>query len=71
MTRAPLWSRSAVLAPLFGLTLASSVSAEYRNGSRFDPGREMTARAEGAPAELDRVTGFVGQWDVEIVLPQS
>jgi len=70
MTGAPLWNSSASLAPLLGLLLASSVSAEYRNGIRFDPGREMTTRAEGAPAELDRVTGFVGQWDVEIVQPQ-
>lgn len=54
-----------------GLLLAANASAEYRNGIRFDPGRDMTERAQGAPPELDRVTGFVGQWDVEIVRPST
>ena len=71
MRSAPLWNRFAIVALAFGLLPATSALAEYRSGARFDPGREMTARAEGAPVELDRVTGFVGQWDVEIVRPQS
>jgi hypothetical protein len=65
------WNRYRTLALALGLLLATSVSAEYRNGARFDPGREMTARAEGAPVELDRVTSIVGQWDVEIFLPRA
>jgi len=71
MRSAPPWNRAVFVALAFVLLPATSVSAEYRNGARFDPGREMTARAEGAPVELDRVTGFVGQWDVDIVRPQS
>lgn len=47
--------------------LATAASAEYRNGKRFDPAREMTARAPGAPEELDRVISYLGQWDVEMV----
>lgn len=58
-----------LLALALALSLAAPVSAEYRNGSRFDPGRQMTARAAGAPAELDRVAGLIGQWDVAIVRP--
>jgi len=46
-------------------------AAEVRNGKHFDPGREMTQRAEGAPAELDRVTRFIGQWDVDVVMPRT
>lgn len=64
------------LRPLFtaiaiALLVSSASFADNRNGIRFDPGREMSARAEGAPEELDRVTLFVGQWDVEIVRPQA
>lgn len=54
---------------LLGLALALPVEAGSRNGVRFDPGRDMTGRAEGAPVELDHVTGFLGQWDVVITRP--
>lgn len=70
MTGAPHWNHTTFAMLGVGLSLAASLSAEYRNGSSFDPGGEMTARAEGAPAELDRVTGFLGQWDVEIARPR-
>ena len=71
MKSATRWTRTMIATLAFGLLPAAPVSAEYRNGVRFDPGREMIARAEGAPVELDRVAGLVGQWDVEIVLPRS
>jgi hypothetical protein len=67
MTCASHGYRPTRLAVALGFLAAAFASADYRNGARFDPGREMTRRAEGAPEELDRVTSFVGQWDVEIV----
>lgn len=37
---------------------------ELRQGRRFDPGATMTARAEGAPAQLDALVSYRGQWNV-------
>lgn len=51
---------------LIGLVSADQASGAWRNGKRFDPGTAMTERAPGAPEQLDRVTGFLGQWDVEV-----
>ncbi len=48
---------------------AGASETPSRDGRRFDPGRDMTQRAAGAPEALDRVTGFLGQWDVEVRRP--
>lgn len=52
---------------VIGLLLPPA-SAAYRNGKRFDPGHEMTRGAEGAPAELDRVSVWLAQWDVAVTV---
>lgn len=42
----------------------SASGQELRNGKWFDPGVEMTKRAEGAPEQLDEMAYLIGQWDV-------
>jgi|GEM_PF-1902764 len=43
---------------------APETTPELRNGRRFDPGATRTSRAEGAPAQLDALAFYRGQWDV-------
>ncbi len=55
------------LTPLLAETTATETTvAEIRDGRLHDPGATMTAPAEGAPADLARLTPLVGQWDVEV-----
>ncbi|MEM8932080.1 MAG: hypothetical protein AAGE94_12950 [Acidobacteriota bacterium] len=44
----------------------ATAAVSLRDGRLFDPGVTMTTPAEGAPAELARLTPFVGDWDVEM-----
>lgn len=46
------------------ISVATPLHAFERDGHRFDPGRDMTEPAPGAPDELDAVLGLLGQWDV-------
>lgn len=46
------------------LSLPDPAASGLRDGERFDPGTTMAARAEGAPAELDRMTWMLGHWSV-------
>lgn len=57
------------LVPALALLLVVPAAAEPRNGRRYDSGAGMTARAPGAPAELDRAAFLLGDWDVEIEIP--
>lgn len=42
-------------------------AAEVRDGKLFDPWAQRTTAAEKAPAGLDQLASFVGDWDVERV----
>ncbi|MDX1741215.1 MAG: hypothetical protein R3178_07985 [Rhodothermales bacterium] len=52
-------------AVLFFCSDAAADSITLRNGRSFDPGIEMTSRAEGAPEALDILGTFRGQYDVD------
>ncbi len=46
-------------------------SQTLRDGKLFDPGTRMANRAETAPAELDKMSFYIGQWDVEFEVFQQ
>ncbi|MEM9558086.1 MAG: hypothetical protein AAGC60_27765 [Acidobacteriota bacterium] len=48
---------------------ASDAAAHPTDGRLFDPGLAMTAPAEGASAELARMAGFVGAWELTVERP--
>ncbi|MEL6614707.1 MAG: hypothetical protein AAFQ43_03165 [Bacteroidota bacterium] len=55
------------LATLALVLLAAPVLAqEARDGHLFDQGRAMADRSERADAELDRMKGLLGAWDVTV-----
>lgn len=56
-----------LVAAVFGIVApAHSALATLRDGKRFDPGATMTARADSASKELDRMSWAVGHWKVTL-----
>ena len=66
MKRSTIAAATLTSALLAGAVTNPAAEAKWRNGTRFDPGTDMTDRADGAPAELDLVAGSIGQYDVEL-----
>ncbi len=62
--------RRPVLLCLLGLLWVSTAAslAEVRDGKMFDAGLRLEAPADNAPEALGQLSGWVGDWDLELVI---
>ncbi len=62
--------RSGFLVLLLTAVFCTTALAEIRDGRMFDPGITFTQPAESAPEALAELSGFTGDWDIELEIYQ-